>query len=151
MPGYSDLADLTPTALPAKYGFMQLFCWYSGGMLEVEGKLDYIYTDIDEATNRLTVAVEDLAAEGAGWRAMLREAGIPLDAVEIIVEEPIMQAPLPGDTNVPLLWPQRNAPLPSPQRSSTLVGIGLVFVGIASVAFVAWRERRRFLENGVAP
>lgn len=139
--GYHDLADLTPTALPAKYSFMQLFCWHNGPMLEVwtDG---VIFTDIDDMRNRLTVAVEDLATQGPAVRARLVEAGIPLEAVDVIEEEPIMLLPAPVDPN---------PPLPSPPNSSSVVGIGLVFVGIASVAFEAWRERRRILEKRSAP
>jgi len=141
LPDHHGLADLTPTALPAQYSYTQLFCWQYGEMLEVESTLEYIYTGIDDARNRLTVAVEDLAKQGPAWRARLVEVGIPLEAVDIIEEEPIMLLPGPAESSMPRSEPFK--PVPASQSSGgKLTGIAIVLV-VAVGVFAAFFARRR--------
>lgn len=147
LPDHHGLADLTPAALPAKYSYMQLFCWQYGPMLEAESTREYIYIGIDDAKNRITVAVEDLAAQGLGWKARLAEVGIPLGAVDIIEEEPFELLPGPG-VAVPETARRVPARIEVPEtRSSapTLAGIaiGLVIAVGVSTAIFARRKKRR--------
>jgi hypothetical protein len=147
LPEHHGLADLTPEALPARYSFLQLFCWHWYQMSAVPEPDGIILTDIDDAKNRLTVGVEDLAAQGPAVRAWLVEAGIPLEAVDIIEEEPFMLLPGPGES-----VPETGSRVPArievhETRSSapTLAGIatGLVLaVGVSAAIFVRRRKRR---------
>jgi hypothetical protein len=134
LPGHDDLADLTPAALPAQYSYTQLFCWHYEQMLSVWSAGGVIFTDIDDAKNRLTVAVEDLATQGPAVRTRLIEIGIPLEAVDIIEEEPIMLLPGPVDPAGPL-----------PVLG---IAVGLVFTGLASVVVLHRRRKKRALQDG---
>lgn len=151
LPGHSDLADLTPVALRGRYSFLQLFCWFYGPMLHLGPIPGIVFEDIDEARNRLTIAIEDLATQGPIVKARLADVGIPLEAVDIIEEEPIMFLPGPGGSTAYLQSPPPEHPLHSPQRGSSIVGVGLVLLGIASVAVVSWRERKRSIEERATP
>lgn len=136
------LADLTPVALPAKYSFTQLFCWHWYQMSAVAWPDGIIFTDIDDAKNRLTVGVEDLSAQGPAVRAMLVEAGISLEAVDIIEEEPIMLLPGPVESEPktsPTRWPVDGTRSPV----SILAGIGIVILAGLSAAFVVRRRKGR--------
>jgi len=143
--------NFTPVALRAKYSFLQLDAWHEqmDGVLSIDGA---IYTDRDERNNRLTAEVEDLAAQGPAVEAELKRVGVPLAAVDIIQEEPILQAPALPTSPSP-------APRPSPSHraegrlasngSSGWVAPGLVSAMVALVSFLAIRSRRRSrLDNG---
>jgi hypothetical protein len=75
--------------LPARYNFGQLRAWHNHGaaLLDVPG---VVYTDIDETSNQLKVGVE--SAESFGQvQAELRRLGIPPEAVQVILTDPIVQ------------------------------------------------------------
>jgi len=74
--------------LPARYGFAQLKSWHQsmGSLFDVQG---VIFTDLDEAANTLLVGVEGRWAFGA-IRQELRRLGVPQEAVNIVVTEPVV-------------------------------------------------------------
>ena len=74
-------------AVQGTYGFHQLHAWYRqmGSVFNVQG---VVYTDMDERANRLTVAVQDQALV-APVRDELSSAGVPQNAVNIVLSDPI--------------------------------------------------------------
>src|SRR5205823_10549263 len=78
-------------AVQGTYGFHQLHAWYRqmGSVFNVQG---VVYTDMDERANRLTVAVQDQALV-APVRDELSSAGVPQDAVNIVLSDPIYSLP----------------------------------------------------------
>lgn len=75
-------------ALPGQYTFVQLKEWYdemSRVVLAISGT---VFTDIDEAKNRLAVGLEN-ANVVPGVQAALRTLGIPPQAVDIEVVPPV--------------------------------------------------------------
>jgi len=122
-PGYSDLAELTPVALPAQYSFTQLYAWHEqmADVLSTEG---VVFTAIDDQYNRLAVAVQDPSFHGPAVRAQLSKLGIPLEAVAIVQKDsPVDFA---GENQRPVWTP-----------------IGLALIGICSVGLFAIHMRRR--------
>jgi hypothetical protein len=75
--------------LPGQYGFLQLKEWRDQMDPEVLALSGVVLTDIDEATNRLRVGVEDADA-AAQVEQVLANVGIPREAVDIDVTEPIV-------------------------------------------------------------
>lgn len=74
--------------LQAQYGFSQLKDWYGYMHLAVLGLPDVVYTDIDEAGNRLVIGVQ----QGKAFDHVERELaklGIPREAVIIKGTEPV--------------------------------------------------------------
>lgn len=72
----------------AEYRYLDLHEWHRGispEALDVDG---VVFTDLDEARNRVTIGVEAFAAEGA-VRAAAARLGVPPDAVVIERVEPI--------------------------------------------------------------
>lgn len=74
--------------LKAQYGFSQLKTWRDqmGSLFDING---IVYTDIDETANRLKVGVEGRGAIPA-VNHELKRLGIPDEAVNIVVAEPIV-------------------------------------------------------------
>lgn len=138
--GYSDLAHLTPVALAAQYSFMQLHAWHQQ-MLEVWTADGVVFTDIDDMYNRMTVGVEDPATHGPIVRAKLTELGIPIEAVEIVQQDP------------PSLYPGRSSQ-PHPGKSSTLpawLAFGLISAVIVLAGLFVIRKTRPGQRNESAP
>ena len=73
--------------LKGTYGFHQLHTWYNhlGAVFNIQG---VVYTDIDEKTNRLTVAVENQGLV-ASVQTEVSTAGVPQSAVNIVMADPI--------------------------------------------------------------
>src|SRR5438132_13016536 len=73
--------------LKGTYGFHQLHTWYNhlGAVFNIQG---VVYTDIDEKANRLTVAVENQGLV-ASVQTEVSTAGVPQDAVNIVMADPI--------------------------------------------------------------
>src|SRR5256712_8309801 len=73
--------------LQATYGFHQLHAWnnHIGAVFNIQG---VVYTDIDEKANRLTVAVENQGLV-ASVQNEISTAGVPQDAVNIVMADPI--------------------------------------------------------------
>ena len=73
--------------LKGTYGFHQLHTWYNhlGAVFNIQG---VVYTDMDERSNRLTVAIENQGL-AASVQTIISTAGIPQNAVNIITSDPI--------------------------------------------------------------
>src|SRR5256885_3942246 len=73
--------------LKGTYGYHQLHTWYNhiGAVFNIQG---VVYTDIDEKANRLTVAVENQGL-AASVQTEVSTAGVPQDAVNIVMADPI--------------------------------------------------------------
>ena len=74
--------------LKAQYSFSQLKAWHDsmGSLFNIEG---VIFTDLDEAANRLKVGVETNSVIGMVHRELHR-LGIPAKAVNVVVSDPVM-------------------------------------------------------------
>jgi len=74
--------------LKAQYRFSQLKAWHDsmGSLFNIEG---VIFTDLDEAANRLKVGVETNSVIGMVHRELHR-LGIPAKAVNVVVSDPVM-------------------------------------------------------------
>jgi len=138
--GYSDLAHLTPVALAAQYSFTQLHAWHQQ-MGEVWTADGVVFTDIDDIYNRMTVGVEDPATHGPIVKAKLTELGIPVEAVEIVQQDP------PSDSIGRISQPH-------PGESSTLpawLTFGLISAVIVLAGLFVIRRTRPGQRNESAP
>jgi hypothetical protein len=109
--------------LDARFTFVQLAGWFDSmqGVLGIEGA---IYVDIHERSNRILVGVENRGIEPI-VRAELDERGIPDDAVDIAVDDPVLADPN-RSTNGWLVW------------------AGLIAImGIVVVGLIFWSRRGR--------
>lgn len=73
------------------FSFLELKEWYdrlSTSVLAIDG---VVHTDLDEAKNRLSIGVEDLAETGSAVDAEVAERGIPPDAVVVEQVPPVTQ------------------------------------------------------------
>lgn len=75
--------------LPARYNFAELKAWQNRAtsLFDLPG---VVFTDVDDAINRLTVGVEYPVAATA-VEQYLQELGIPREAVQIVETAPIVQ------------------------------------------------------------
>lgn len=102
----SDVGQAPINVVVGKYDYGQLNTWYAA-IDSLFSNPAVVSTDIDEANNRLTVGVEDLAIE-ASVRAELDGLGIPEQAVNIEQEERAVAEASPiADPNPNLLSKMR--------------------------------------------
>ena len=79
--------------LPAKYDFLQLKRWYDGQLGSILGISGLVFTDIDEAQNRLAVGIEEgNTAARKLIEQKLVELGVPREAVIIQETQPVQPA-----------------------------------------------------------
>src|SRR6266508_3478116 len=74
----------------ADFDWADLDRWFSQGSTEALGIPGVVFTDADEARNRVRVGVEDAGAAGL-VRSALARLGVPAAAVTVDVTEPIKQ------------------------------------------------------------
>lgn len=102
---FQAAGDLPPEkieVLPAQYDFLQLRQWYDRMRDAVWSVPGVVFTDIDEVKNRLDIGVEtEEAAELVEKR--LRELGIPREAVDIEISEPVVPDSSLRDRHRPLV------------------------------------------------
>ena len=77
--------------LQANFRVGQLNGWYERAWPEVMGQAGTVFSDVDEASNKMLFGVEHAGAAN-GVRAVLRAQGVPESAYEVRVVEPIRQA-----------------------------------------------------------
>jgi hypothetical protein len=83
----------------ANFRMQQLNSWYDRAWPEVMAQAGTVMSDVDEAHNRILFGIEHAGAAN-GVRAVLRARGVPDDAYEIRVVEPIRNlATLRDDVN----------------------------------------------------
>ncbi len=75
-------------ALPGQYGFLELKEWHERMMADVLGLPGVVFTDIDDAKNRLAVGVEKLEVQPL-VEEQLAKLGIPREAVNIEETQPV--------------------------------------------------------------
>jgi hypothetical protein len=84
-----DLCEFTPVPVHARYSYEQLKAW-DDRMGPAPLPPGFVFSGIDEVYNRLVVGVEDLATQGPLVKAQLVDLGIPLEAVRIVQQEPVV-------------------------------------------------------------
>jgi hypothetical protein len=77
--------------LPATFRFTQLNSWYDRTWPEVMDKAGTVFSDLDEAHNRILFGVEH-AGLATAVAAIMRAHGVPADAYAVEVTEPIQTA-----------------------------------------------------------
>jgi hypothetical protein len=102
-------------------------------MLAVLSTDGVVFTDIDDMYNRMTVGVEDPATHGPIVRVQLIELRVPIEAVEIVQQDP------------PTLYPGKSSKLPE------WLGIGLISAVIALAGLLIVRKRRPGQPNEPVP
>jgi hypothetical protein len=94
----------------ADFDWADLDRWFTQGSAEALGVPGVVFTDADEARNRVRVGVEDARAAGL-VRGVLARRGIPASAVTVDVTEPIRQlATLQGSVRPVVAGVQINFP-----------------------------------------
>jgi LPXTG-motif cell wall-anchored protein len=90
--------------LEAKYSWLDLRRWYVAMRDIHQVAPDLVFTDMDEARNRITIALEDPDRHRAAVEAELDRLGIPGEAVNIEQSAPIQQLPTSGRGSAPFLF-----------------------------------------------
>ncbi len=78
----------TMRVLKADFDWSELDRWFTQTSAEALGVPGVVFTDADEARNRVSIGVEDAAA-AAQVRSVLARRGVPASAVSVEVTEPI--------------------------------------------------------------
>jgi hypothetical protein len=73
---------------PGAYDFAQLGAFHRD-VVPVLSSPGVVFTDADETTNRIVVGIEEGVSEAA-IQELIQELGVPIDAVTIVVTEPIV-------------------------------------------------------------
>jgi hypothetical protein len=98
-----DRVDVTNArALRARYSFSELKRWHDRHRLETLAVPGVVMTAIDKKGNRLRVGVESTAVTRA-LAGVLAGAGVPAEAVEIVVMDPVLPLQKLTDSHRPLL------------------------------------------------
>jgi hypothetical protein len=98
-----DFAVERLAVLEAKYSWLELRRWYVAMQGIHQVAPDLVFTDMDEARNRITIALEDPDRHRAAVEAELDRLGIPGEAVNIEQSAPIQEIPTSGRGSAPFL------------------------------------------------
>jgi hypothetical protein len=90
--------------LEAKYSWLDLRRWYVAMQGIHQVAPDLVFTDMDEARNRITIALEDPDRHRAAVGAELDRLGIPGEAVNIEQSAPIQEISTSGRGSAPFLF-----------------------------------------------
>lgn len=83
-----DLSGLKPRLVLQTWSFRQLKRWYDDlNLASVDG---LVFTDINEATNTIDIAVDDVDRYASEVYAAARDYGIPKGVVRVIHQEPFV-------------------------------------------------------------